>query len=100
MGFEEDTAVRRTGDGTFEADIPDQRWWVARGPHGGCVAAIGVNALTEALGDPARPIRSLTVHYPAAPAVGRLDIAVRVERAGRSTPYLSARIAQEGEGVA
>jgi acyl-CoA thioesterase len=100
MAFEHDTAVRRTRDGRFEADIPDQSWWVARGPHGGFVAAIVVNALTEALGDPARPIRSLTIHYPAAPAVGKLDIAVRVERAGRSAAYLSARVEQEGSVVA
>ena len=96
MGFEHDTAVRRTGDGRFEAQIPDERWWVARGPHGGFVAAIVVNALTEALGDATRPIRSLTIHYPAAPRVGRLDIAVSAERVGRTTAYLSARMEQEG----
>jgi acyl-CoA thioesterase len=100
MAFEHDTAVTRTGDGTFEAEIPDRRWWVARGPHGGFVAAIVVNALTEALGDPARPIRSLTIHYPAAPDVGKLHIAVRTERAGRSAAYVSARMEQDGKVVA
>ncbi|HKP90860.1 MAG TPA: thioesterase family protein [Thermoleophilaceae bacterium] len=100
MGFEHDTAVRRTADGGFEADIPDERWWVAAGPHGGFVAAIVVNALTAALDDPARPIRSLTIHYPAAPRVGKLEIAVSVERVGRSTAYLSARVEQGGRLVA
>jgi acyl-CoA thioesterase len=100
MAFEHDTAVRRTGDGTFEADIPDQRWWVAVGPNGGFVAAIVVNALTAELDDPARPIRSLTIHYPAAPKAGKLAIAVRVERTGRSAAYLSARVEQEGRVVA
>jgi acyl-CoA thioesterase len=100
MAFERDTAVRRTGDGAFEAAIEDDRWWVVRGPNGGFVAAIVVNALTEALGDPARSLRSLTVHYPAAPARGRLDIAVRAERVGRTTAYLSARVEQEGKLVA
>jgi acyl-CoA thioesterase len=100
MAFEHDTAVRRTGDGTFEAEIPDQRWWVATGPHGGLVAAIVVNALTEELGDPGRPPRSLTIHYPAAPGVGKLQIAVRVERVGRTIAYLSARAEQEGRVVA
>src|SRR5215210_3118210 len=95
MSFEHDTAVRRTGEGAFEADIPDQRWWVAIGPHGGFVAAIVVNALTQALDDPTRPIRSLTIHYPAAPQVGKLEIATRVERAGRTAAYLSARVEQE-----
>jgi acyl-CoA thioesterase len=100
MSFESDTAVTRTREGTFEADIPDQRWWVARGPHGGFIAAIVVNALTAALDDPGRPLRSLTIHYPAAPAVGRLEIAVRAERVGRSTAYLSARMEQDGKVVA
>ena len=100
MGFEQDTAVRRTADGTFEAEIPDQRWWVAAGPHGGFVAAIVVRALTDELGDGSRPIRSLTIHYPAAPQVGTLRIAVRVERVGRTTAYLSARVEQEDRVVA
>jgi acyl-CoA thioesterase len=100
MAFEHDTAVRRTGEGTFEADIPDQRWWVARGPHGGFVAAIVVNALTAALDDPGRPIRSLTIHYPAAPEVGSLQIAVHEERVGRTAAYLSARVEQGGKVVA
>jgi acyl-CoA thioesterase len=100
MAFEHDTAIRPTGEGTFEADIADQRWWVARGPHGGFVAAIVVRALSAALDDPARPIRSLTIHYPAAPQVGKLAIAVRQERVGRTAAYLSARVEQDGKVVA
>jgi acyl-CoA thioesterase len=94
--FDADTAVRRTGDGEFEAEIADERWWVARGPHGGFVAAILLRAMAETLGDPDRPPRSFTVHYPGAPRMGRLAIAVTVERAGRSAAYLSARATQDG----
>jgi acyl-CoA thioesterase len=96
--FDRDTAVRRTGENEFAATIEGERWWVVRGPNGGFVAAILLNAMSEALGDPSRPIRSLTVHYPGAPQVGELRIAVRVERSGRTAAYLSAR-ATQGERI-
>ena len=100
MPFGTDTAVRSTGDGSFEAEITDQRWWWARGPNGGFVAAIVVNALKAALDDPAREIRSLTIQYPGTPDVGKLAIAVTTERVGRTTAYLSARGAQDGKAFA
>jgi acyl-CoA thioesterase len=98
--FDVDTAVRRIGDGRFTAEIQGERWWVVRGPNGGFVAAILLNAMLEALGDPTRPVRSLTVHYPGAPQPGELQIAVTLERSGRSASYLSARATQDGEVVA
>jgi acyl-CoA thioesterase len=98
--FDRDTAVRRTADDEFVAEIEGGRWWVVRGPNGGFVAAILLRAMSELLGDPARPPRSLTVHYPGAPQVGELRITVRVERSGRSAAYLSARATQDGRVVA
>src|SRR5436305_1139745 len=85
--FDRDTAVRRTGDGTFEAEIEGQRWWVVRGPNGGFVAAIILRAIAEELGDPERPPRSLTVHYPSAPQPGTLEITVPRARIGRPVAY-------------
>ena len=38
--FDQDTALRRIGDGRFEADVADRRWWVVRGPNGGFVAGM------------------------------------------------------------
>jgi acyl-CoA thioesterase len=98
--FDTGTAVRRTDDGRFAAEIEGERWWVVRGPNGGFVAAILLKAMTEELADPARPARSLTVHYPAAPQPGELRIAVTVERAGRTAAYVSARATQDGAVVA
>ena len=98
--FDTDTAVRPAGDGRFVARLEGERWWVVRGPNGGFVAAILLRAMSQALADSARPIRSLTVHYPGAPAVGELAIEVSVERAGRTAAYLSARATQGGEVVA
>ncbi|TML75523.1 MAG: thioesterase family protein, partial [Actinobacteria bacterium] len=82
--FDRDTAVRRAGDGKFEAEIEGHRWWVVRGPNGGFVAAILLRAITEELGDPGRPPRSLSVHYPGAPQPGTLEISVTRERVGRT----------------
>lgn len=93
--FDRDTAVRRTDDGLFEADIASG-WRAGRGPHGGYLAAIVLRALTAAVGDPERTPRSLTIHYPAAPEPGLATIEVTVEREGRSLSTLSARMAQDG----
>ena len=98
--FDRDTAVRRTGDGQFEAEIEGHRWWVVRGPNGGFVAAILLRAMAEELGDAQRPPRSLSVHYPGAPQPGALEIAVTRERVGRTAAYLSARATQEGRTLA
>ena len=98
--FDRDTAVTRISDGEFSATIEGERWWVVRGPNGGFVAAILLNAMSEALGDPTRAVRSLTVHYPGAPQPGELRIAVTVERSGRTAAFLSARATQDGRIVA
>ena len=98
--FDRDTAVRRAGDGKFEAEVEGHRWWVVRGPNGGFVAAILLRAITEELGDPGRPPRSLSVHYPGAPQPGRLEISVTRERVGRTAAYLSARATQEDRLIA
>jgi acyl-CoA thioesterase len=97
--FEDDTAVEALGDGRFSAHM-SPRWWVARGPNGGYVAAVMLRALEATVAEPARAPRSLTVHYPAAPAEGPVEIDTRVERAGRSLTTLSARMTQDGRTMA
>ena len=93
--FDRETAVRAVGEGRFEA-VLDRSWWVHRGPNGGYLAAIVLRALGEAVADPARAPRSLTVHYAAPPAEGALEVATTIERAGRSLTTCSARITQGG----
>jgi acyl-CoA thioesterase len=93
--FDLDTAVADLGDGRFGAEM-SERWWVERGPNGGYVAAVILRALEGAV--PAgRPPRSLTVQFPRAPLAGPVEIAVKVERAGHSVTFLSARMEQQGE---
>jgi acyl-CoA thioesterase len=70
-----------------------EHWFVARGPNGGFLAALATRAAEQVAG---RPLRSLALHFTAAPAVGPLDVAVSMEREGRSFTVVSVRIEQEG----
>jgi acyl-CoA thioesterase len=96
--FDTDIAVRPTGDGLFTAHLSD-RWWVGGGPNGGYVAAIMLNAMSAVAGEvnPDQAPRSLTVHFLAAPETGEAEVEVTVERQGRNTSFLSARMLQGGE---
>jgi acyl-CoA thioesterase len=96
--FDRETAVVARGDGRYEAQL-DRAWWVHRGPNGGYLAAITLRALSAAVADPERAPRSLTVHYAAPPAEGSLEVAVRIEREGRSLTSCSARLEQDGRLV-
>jgi acyl-CoA thioesterase len=94
--FERDTAVAPAGAGVWQADI-SEAWTVPRGgPNGGYVAALVLRALTEAVADPDRAPRSLTLHYLRPPVPGRpAQIHVVVEREGRTLTSLSARLVQD-----
>jgi acyl-CoA thioesterase len=94
--FERDTAVAPAGDGVWQATISDQ-WAVPRGPNGGYIAATILRALQDAVADPQRAPRSLTLHYLRPPVPGQpAEIHVAVERAGRTLTSLSARLVQDG----
>jgi acyl-CoA thioesterase len=93
-----DTALERVGDGRWRGEI-FERWWVARGPFGGFVSTLITRAVMATVDDPGRPPRSLTVHFIEAPVAGPIDLAVAVEREGRSTTALSVRLEQEGRTV-
>jgi acyl-CoA thioesterase len=89
--FDRDTAPEPLGDGRYRVRF-DRRWWIARGPNGGIVAAKLVRAMEAELAAPERQLRSITVHYPAAPGEGEAEVAVQVERSGRSMSTVSARM--------
>jgi acyl-CoA thioesterase len=97
--FDRDTRVTRLGPGSFRARI-DPGWWIARGPNGGYVAAILLSALQQAVNDPERAPRSLTVHYAAPPSEGPVRIETRIERTGRSLTSISARMHQGDRVIA
>jgi acyl-CoA thioesterase len=96
--FDATTSLERT-DHHFEGKL-DKSWWVVRGPHGGYLGSILLRALTEALEEPERHVRSLTVHFLAAPDDGPFRIETTIERAGRSITFMSARMSQGDRCVA
>ena len=77
--FDADTALEPAGDGRWSAWAPEH-WFVARGPNGGFLAALAARAAEAAAG---RPLRSLTLHFLAPPAVGALAVGATVERERR-----------------
>lgn len=93
--FDRDTAVTHVEGGIYAARI-DKGWWVMRGPNGGYIAAIIQRAISQAVGDPERSPRSLTVHYTSPPVEGEALIETRLERQGRSLSTVTARLTQGG----
>ena len=96
MGFDDDTAVRPAGDGTYEGEIVDG-WATPRGPLGGYVMAIVIRAMELAVADPERTARSATMHFLRVPELGPVSVRTTVERAGRSLTSVSARLEQGGK---
>jgi hypothetical protein len=90
--FDADTALEPAGELAWRAWAPDH-WFVGRGPNGGFLAAIAARAAEAAAG---RPLRSLSLHFVAAPAVGPLDVAATLEREGGSYSGASVRIERDG----
>jgi acyl-CoA thioesterase len=97
--FDRDTTPQPLGGGAYAVDI-NRAWWVVRGPNGGYVAALLVRALEHAVGDPLRPLRSLTVHYLRPPAAGAARVETVIERSGRNVTTTSARLLQGGKLLA
>ena len=94
--FDRDTEPHPLGGGAYGVRV-DRAWWVVRGPNGGYVAALLVRALEHAVGDPMRPLRSLTVHYLRPPSEGEARVETTIERAGRTVTTMSARLFQGGK---
>lgn len=98
MGFDQDTALRPSGVGTWEGAIA-QGWDTPRGPLGGYVTAVMMRGLELAVDDSERQPRSLTMHFLRVPEAGPVSVSAQVERAGRSLSTVSGRLEQEGKLV-
>jgi acyl-CoA thioesterase len=97
--FDDDTRVESLGDGRVAGRIsPD--WSIVRGANGGHLAAIVVRAIRQLVDDEEREPRSLSVHFARVPRNGPFEVAVQIERTGRSTTNASARMTQDGKLIA
>lgn len=95
--YSSDTALTRVGESTYQANI-GPNWLVGRGAHGGFLAGVTVKAILDAAPD-GRPIRSFTMHFMRPPTTGTIEIVPAIERAGRSSVFMSARVIQYGKPV-
>ena len=73
----------------------DPGWWIVRGPNGGYLAAVLLRAFAQAVNDPARAARSVSIHFLRPPTEGSMRIETTVERTGRSLTTISGRMWQE-----
>lgn len=96
MGIDADTALRQAGDGAWEGRLAEG-WDTPRGPLGGYVMAILMRGLEEAVADPGRQARSVTMHFLRPPHAGPVTVRARVERAGRTTTSVTGRLEQDGK---
>ena len=96
MTFAEDIAIARTGPGSFTAELREH-WSSLVGIHGGYTAAIVVNAMTAAVDDPSRALRSFATQFVSIPRPGAAEIDVTVERTGKSMTTTTARLSQQGQ---
>jgi acyl-CoA thioesterase len=96
--FDENTALRETGDGTWEGSIAPG-WDTPRGPLGGYVMAIMLRGLERAVADPGRSARTATMHFLRVPEAAPVTVRATVERAGRSLTSVSGSLEQEGRTI-
>lgn len=77
-------------------DVP-AGWRQGAGAYGGLVVAAMMRAGEQAIGDPARTIRSVTAEIPAPVEAGRADFVVDILRAGKSVTTARIALVQRGE---
>ncbi|MTD46907.1 thioesterase family protein [Conexibacter sp. W3-3-2] len=95
--FGRDSAVEPLGDGRYRAFVTPS-WSAPVGPNGGYIAAMVIHAIEAQVADPARHLRSITLHYLRSPAVDRdAEVHVTVERSGRSVTTVTARLVQDDD---
>ena len=99
MDFDVDLELTSAGDGAWTGRISED-WWTPRGPLGGFVMALGLEAMEAAVADPERMPRSATMHFLRSPESGEIGVGAGVEREGRSLTTASARMEQDGKLIA
>jgi acyl-CoA thioesterase len=93
------THVTPLGEGRYGSRF-DAAWYQGRGAYGGIVSAQLLRAMEHQVADPARPVRSFTVHFCAPAVEGEAQLQVRVERSGKLITHVTARTENAGGVVA
>jgi acyl-CoA thioesterase len=98
MSFDQDIALERLEPGRYRCEISPKHW-VHNGPNGGYLAALVTRAGEQHLADPARQLRSLTVHYLRPPSAASARIEVETEQLGRSVAFLRLKMTQNEKPI-
>lgn len=96
LSLDEGLALQRTDEDRFITTIAPE-WDIFRGPNGGFLAALMLQAMVQRVGVATRRPRVLSVHYPAVPAAGPVEIRTRVVRSGRSVTWVNAELHAGGD---
>src|SRR5262249_17969670 len=97
--FEEASAVRPTGPGTFEVSVPDG-WQQGRGAFGGLVYGMLARAMEHVVADPARRLRTFTGDIAGPVMPGPATLRIEVLRQGARQSNLQGTLFQEGRPLA
>ncbi len=91
--FETATAIDCASPGRYECFI-QKGWAQGRSVFGGISAAVLTRALTAEAGDPARPLRSVTIHFCGPLQSGPAHVEARLESESSRVSHASARLVQ------
>lgn len=98
--FDRDLALAAgESPGQFLGEFHD-RWYIDRAMHGGHVIAAMVRGLEAGVNDPARSLRSVTVHFVAPAQSGPFELNAVIDRSGRSLSSVRGQILQNGAVIA
>jgi acyl-CoA thioesterase len=89
-----ETALYDVGGGRYTADLP-AAWTALQGVHGGFAAALAVRAVTSAVGDSSRAVRSATFGFIRGLRPGPVVYAVEQVRTGRALATFHVTVTQD-----
>lgn len=92
--FDDGVHLERSDDGRLKGRA-HERWRVFKGPNGGYLAAVMMNAHLVGLNDPAWHPRTFGVHFIARALEGDIELEFSVDRIGRSAASTSVRLFQD-----
>ncbi|WP_146229096.1 acyl-CoA thioesterase II [Streptomyces sp. NWU339] len=90
----------RVSPGRWAARIP-RDWWAWAGPHGGLLAAVGLNATLDVVSEQASALvpRAVSVRFHGRCGDGPLDVRAKAERVSASSTIVATEVRQDGEVV-
>lgn len=99
MALDEDLDLTGRADGGWDCAI-SRRWWVVDGPNGGYIGALLSHAGDRHLEEPARQLRTVTIHYLRRPTEGPATVRASTLHQGRSVSFVRIDLHQADRLVA